>query len=237
MITNRDLDWLESFYPGMIYIPRLNILRGCLWFRMVYKPSKDLCIVNPQEDEDFEDGLFLEDAYDLDVEFDDFQAGAKVRETTGRLIWSASKWGRNLIDIHVYSDSSLCLHPPPEEALKFSGGFTIEAFFTKVLIPDLFYQSFFEKTGKEPWRGSSHGDLGILESYKREFLNKMPPKNILEKYLSFLDVNFLKTILDSHPVKPNEPCLCKSGRAFSDCHKDAYEGYQKLNTHFQTMFR
>lgn len=237
MITNKDLDWLESFYPGMTYIPSKNILSGCLWFRMAYRSSEGICIINPQVGERLKGDCFLEDAYEIDVELNDLQTSANVLETAGRLKWSAEKWGVNLIDIHVYSDNSLCLHPPPEEDIKFSEGFTLESFFTKLIVPNLFYQSFFEKTGKEPWRGSSHGDLGILESYKREFLKKMPPKKILEKYLAFLDVNFLKTILDSHPVKPNEPCLCKSGRAFSDCHKDAYEGYQKLNTHFQKMFR
>jgi hypothetical protein len=232
MITNKDLDWLETFYPGMMYIPRSNIIRGCLWFNVIYRPSEDICIVNPQKDKKNLDDIFLEDAYELDIEFNDLQSAAEVRETAGRLIWSASKWGRDLIDIHVYSDSSLCLHPPPEDDIKFSDGFTIELFFTKLLIPDLFYQSFFEKTGREPWKGSSHGDLGILESYKREFLTRIPNKKILEKYLSVLSENLRQTILSHHPIKPNRLCLCRSGKLFNNCHKDAYEGYQKLYSHF-----
>lgn len=231
MITNKDLDWLEAFYPGMTYIPGKNILRGCLWFRMVYRSSEDICIINPQIDEHFKDGIFLEDAYELDVEFDDLQSSAKVRETAGRLKWSAEKWGVNLIDIHVYSDNSLCLLPSPEEGIKFSEGFTIKSFFTKLLVPDLFYQSFFEKFGREPWRGSSHGDLGIFESYKREFSQKMPSKKILEAYLEALSLSLRKLILQRRFVKPNDLCLCRSGRLFSDCHKDAFDGYKKILLH------
>lgn len=236
MILNKDLDWLEAFYPGMIYIPSLNILRGCLWFKMVYRPVEDICIINPQVDEDFDGGIFLEDVYELDVEFNELHTGAKVRETAGRLRWAAEKWRRDLIDIHVYSDNSLCLHPSPEDAIKFSDGFTVESFFTRLLIPYLFYQSFFEKTGREPWRGSSHGDLGILESYKREFLIKMPSKNILERYLDALSMTLRKTILDRHPIKSNELCLCNSGRLFNACHIDANAGYQKLYSHFHIIF-
>lgn len=232
MITNKDLDWLETYYPGMIYIPRKNILRGCLWFRAVYRSSEDICIINPQVGEDFKGSIFLEDAYELDIEFNDLQSSAKARETAGRLKWSAKKWGVNLIDIHVYSDNTLCLHPSPEEDIKFSNGITIESFFTKLLIPDLFYQSFFEKTGREPWRGSSHGDLGIFESYKREFSAKMPSKNILEAYLRALSESSCKAIVYRHPVKIIDLCLCRSGRRFSDCHKDAFDGYQKIYSHF-----
>jgi SEC-C motif-containing protein len=228
LITNSDLDWLEIHYSGMIYIPAKNILRGCLWFRMIYYPAEDICVIDPEDAADFAHGVFIEDAYELDIEFNGTQSKAVVKETTGRIKWSAAKWGKTLSDIHVYSDSSLCLCPKPEEELRFPSGLKLRDFFNKLLVPNLFYQSYFEKYGKEPWKGSSHDDSGILESYDKEWFKDMALDNVVSRYLESLSPLTAKLITDDNVNNRNLLCICHSNKKFQDCHKLAFSGLRKL---------
>ena len=229
MITNADLDWLEIHYPGMIYIPASNILRGCLWFRMVYFPADGICEISPKSIVDSVSGIFIEDAYELDVEFDDTQSWAIVKETAERIKWSAGKWGKVLADIHVYSDGSLCVCPKPEERLRFPNGFNIRDFFNNLLIPNLFYQSYFEKYGKEPWKGSSHGELGILESYNKFITDKERLDYVVNCYIEGLSPSLIKMITIDRKIDQNLSCLCGLNRRFQNCHVSAFVGLQKLH--------
>lgn len=108
-----------------------------------------------------------------------------------------------------------------------------EIIFKRLVIPFLYYQSFLEKYGREPWKSSSHGDLGIFESYVIQFPSKTPPKDIIERYIEALTLNLKNTIFSNRPYKGNSLCLCGSNRLFKRCHKEAFEGYQKLFSDFR----
>ena len=232
LITNDDLDWLEIHYPGMVYIPSKNILRGCLWFRMVYCPVDDICVVNPECSADFAGSIFIEDAYELDIELNDLQSWAVVRETAGRIKWSANKWGRELSDVHVYSDDSLCLCPKPEEKLRFPSGFTLHDFLNNLLIPYLFYQSYFEKHGAELWKGSSHGDLGILESYRKQNFPNTQLIMVVETYIASLSSETIKLIVNGKEPDRHMLCPCRSRRKFRDCHSIGFDGLIRLRSDY-----
>lgn len=229
MIKDIDLIWLEANYPGLIYFPEKNILHGCLWFKMVYYPASGMLVIEPNETTSTEDGILIEDAYELDFCLDNIHSEVVVRETAGRILRTKEKWKfKELADVHMYSDGILCLCPKPEEKIRLPNGFNIRDFIKRLVIPYLYYQSYLEKYGKEPWKSSSHGDLGLLESYMSQFSTKTPPKDIVKQYVESLTLDLKNTIVGNKRYKDENLCLCGSNRFFKNCHKEAFEGYKKL---------
>jgi hypothetical protein len=227
LIKNDDLDWLELHYPGVIYVSSKNILQGCLWFRMVYFPEKGISVVDPDITIDLTGGIFIEDAYEIEIRFD--SSKVVVREVSGRILRTKNKWRfKSLADFHMYSDSSLCLCPEPEERLRFSNGFNLRDFFNNLLIPYLFYQSYLEKFGKEPWKSSTHGDLGILESYDKQLFTERSLSNVVTCYLESLSPSLVKLITANKKSNLNLSCICGSTKKISDCHVSAFNGLKKL---------
>jgi hypothetical protein len=234
LIKNADLDWLEIHYPGVIYIASKNVLQGCLWFRMIYFPSEDKSVIDPDDSINFTNGIFIEDAYELNINLNN--SHIVVREVAGRLFHTKTKWRfRSLSDIHVYPDGALCLCPEPEERLKFSNGFTLRGFFNDLLIPNLFYHSYLERYGKEPWRGSSHGFLGILESYNKQLFLDSPLDLVVNSYLETLPSRIVKLITSNKKVNLNIMCACDSEKRFRDCHAEAFNGLRKLQIDYSSL--
>ena len=229
MIKDADLIWLKANYPGLIYFPEKNILHGCLWFKMVHYPARSISVIDPNETTNIEDGILIEDVYELEFCPDGVHSKVAVRETAGRILRTKDKWKfKELADVHMYSDGTLCLCPTPEEKIRLLNGFNIRDFIKRLVIPYLYYQSYLEKYGKEPWKSSSHGDLGLLESYASQFPAKTPPKDIVAQYVESLTLNLKNTIVSHKPYKDENLCLCGSNKFFKNCHKEAFEGYKKL---------
>jgi len=231
LIKNADLDWLEIHYSGVIYSPSKNILQGCLWFRMVYSLSEDKSVIDPDDSVNFADGIFIEDAYELDINLNNSKI--VVRETAGRILRAKTKWRfRSLADIHVYPDGTLCLCPEPEENLRFSKGFTLRGLFNDLLIPNLFYHSYLEKHGKEPWKASGHGYLGVLESYNKQLFLELPLNVVVNSYFGSLPSKVVNLITSSKKVDLNLLCVCGSGKRFRDCHTEGFNGLRKLHVDY-----
>jgi hypothetical protein len=236
LISSADLEWLKYNYPGMYFVRGQNFLQGCLWFEMGYSFYSGSAIINPERNMASKDFLIIEDAYDLIIDFEALTGRAKVREMGGRILRTKEKWGfASLSDVHMYSDNSLCLCPEPEEMLRLPNGFILKDFIYNLLIPYLYYQSYLEKYGKEPWKSRSHGDLGILESYVDQFPSKTPPKDIVAQYVESLTFNLKNTILSNKSYKVDSLCLCRSNKFFRNCHKEAFEGYKKIFSDYRKV--
>lgn len=113
-------------YPGMYFINNRKTLQGCLWFTMSYSPSTGIGTINPDPSADLGDSFFIEDAYDLSIEFDNILLKRTAKELGGRILHTKNKWRLSWADVHMYRDNSLCLCPEPEEKLKFAEGFRLE---------------------------------------------------------------------------------------------------------------
>jgi len=200
---------------------------------MVYFPVNAISIVDPDETVNLKDGVFIEDAYELVIGFNK-DLRIVVREVAGRILHTKRKWKLSLADVHMYSDGSFCLCPEPEENLRLPNGFNLRDFFNYLLIPYLYYQSYLDKFGKEPWKSSSHGELGILESYGMHLFSS-PSTEIVNIYLKYLTATTENTILKNKPINHNDLCLCNSGKKFSDCHREAFEGYKNLFSDFMSL--
>jgi hypothetical protein len=226
MLCSDDLDWLKVNFSGLMFDAGANKLYGNLDFRMVYSSELDVSVINPDETIN---GILIEDSYDLEIMLNENSSRPCVREVGGRIISTKEKWGfKTLSDVHMYSDQSLCLCPAPDEILLFSNGFSIREFFYQLLIPNLYYHSYLERYGREPWKSSSHGDLGVLESYLRRFGNKQYSPKDIRIYLESLTSKTKETILKNKLIKGHNLCLCNSGKIFRKCHLDALNGYKKL---------
>lgn len=229
-----DLEWLELNYPGVYFVASKEILQGCLWFKMSYSTSVGKGLINPDEKNNFMDGYIIEDAYALTIEFDKHRSRTRVTEDGGRILRAKNKWNLTLADVHMYEDNSLCLCPPPEEMVLFYSGFRLRPFFYDILIPYFYYQSYLEKFGREPWKSSSHGELGILESYGKHIFGS-PSFEIVNSYLKHLTITTESTILKNKPINQNDLCLCNSGKKFADCHREAFDGYEQLFSDFMSL--
>jgi len=225
-----DFSWLEETYPGFEYNSQDGRIRCVIPFRMYYyEKEPDIYVINPDETYKQRPGCLIEDIYEVDIFLDNELLIPRVKERGGRILRSKEKWGlRNLIDMHVFLDHTLCLCPFAEQKIRLPNGFNFHDFFENLLIPYFYYQSFFEQYGYEPWKGASHGDLGILESYSKTAKNRNISLEILYLYLANLSPAIRNNILKKVPIMGHHLCKCGSGRIFRKCHQEALTGYKKM---------
>jgi len=214
VIDSNDLDWLITNYPGINFIKTKGIFQGCLWFKMSYSTSRGEGVINPNDDVYFEDGYFIEDAFEIKFKITESQEKITAWETNGRILHTKNKWKLSYADVHMYEDGSLCLCTEPEEKLLFVDRFRLPRFFYRILIPYFYYHSYLDKFGREPWKSSSHGSLGILESYDRQLNDAQPLELVVNYFLDSIGPSLKRIICENKPL--NIPCLCGRGKKFKN---------------------
>lgn len=235
-----DSDWLKIHYPALVYDEQNHLLAGLFAFRMYYSDEEpDTYVINPDNSIDFTKGHLIEDEYNIEMRFSERYPIPIIKETQGRILHSKEKWKvKNLIDMHVFPDETLCLCPIAEIALRLPDGFNLRDYFENLLIPYFYYQSFFEKYGYEPWKASSHGDLGIFESYFKTVQSGQITPKVLGLYLATLSEVTRNSILQNVIIKGHHICICGSGLMFRKCHLTALQGYKKMledHLHYNKM--
>lgn len=231
MLSDMERTWLRHNYPDLDYDPSQFTISGELAFRMHYSGNPVAgFVVNPDESFSSKGGVLLQDVYEIQIKHMNSNLLPEVKEVGGRLIHSMSRW--NLVnpqDLHMFMDGSLCLCPPTEFHTYFPHGFNIVDYFNRLLVPFFYYQSYFEKYGKEPWRGYSHGDLGILESYQNLVERDGPATRVMAlEFSRSLSEGTRTQLKENVRLKGFNACLCGSGRKFSKCHVKALHGFNSL---------
>jgi hypothetical protein len=230
-LTLSDKIWLQENYPGLYFDSNEQIIIGKLYFKMYYSVHERGYVLNPDSSYESKNGIIIEDVYEMEIDLSKQGFLPPVRETGGRILRSKEKWNvEQLIDMHVYPNGTACLCIRTEEQLKMPNGFSLKDFFENLLIPYFYYQSFFEKSGKEPWKGYSHGDLGILESY---LCQKNSSPGLLRLFLDNLSDGLQRCLINNIQLKGYQLCICQSKRKFRKCHRDAFLGYNKLRVDFK----
>ena len=228
-ITEDEKIWLQVNYPDLYFDSEKPAIRGELFFKM-YWSKKDGYVLNPDDSYEGKDGTIIQDAYEIEIDLLKQKFLPPVREVGGRILRSKEKWNVvRLIDMHVYPDGTACPCMPIEAQTKLPNGFNLKDFFENLVIPFFYYQSFFEKYGREPWKGYSHGDLGILESY---LCQKNPSTELINLFFCCLSDELRKCLIKNVCFNGQEPCICQSKRKFSKCHRKALLGYKKLSFDF-----
>ncbi len=196
---------------------------------MNYSFSTGQGLINPPENIDTANSLTLEDVYQLTIEIDEANKKIVVKEVGGRILLTKYKWKLNYADVHMYPDGSLCLCPQPEVGLLFYQSFSLQSFFYNYLIPNLYYHTYLNKFGKEPWKSSNHGEAGILESYTKSKFSEIPIDIVVDSYVETLSFNVVNLITSTKKIDQNLLCVCGSGKRFKDCHPYGFMGLKKLH--------
>jgi len=234
MISSTDWGWLAKNHPDLTFFSEENYIVGELAFSMYYNQEyPKQYVINPSKDYANLAGETITDVYEIIIDFNTKLKIPNVFETGGRIESSAQKWEiASLLDLHVYDNKNLCLCIPVEWDLKLPNGFNLPDFFTNLLIPYFYYQSFFERYGKEPWKGYGHGEIGLLESfYERTITNNLSSK-IINMYVDALSPELKQKLLHKVNIKGHHPCLCGSGKKIRNCHQEAQFGFVSLSKYY-----
>jgi hypothetical protein len=163
-LTSEEIKLLQQIAPDLIYNPRKNIIFGKINFDLKYG----------------EVGETIIDEYQIEIDLNHVNQGIPiVRETGGKIVEIAKKLGIPPLDLHISEfDHSLCLIIPPKIKDRYPNGFFLRELIYHIE-EYLYYVSYFEKHGKEPWKSYGHGDKGFLELY---FENKEVYSQIFKEH-------------------------------------------------------
>ena len=231
MISSDEISWLQANYPDLYFDAGQRCISGELSFRMFYSEQLgDGYIVNPDESFEGQDGTLIEDVYEIDIRLNDSKALPEVREVGGRIVKSLLEWNiEDPSDLHIHPNGALCLCVETEIEKNLPNGFNLRDFFWNLLIPFFFYQSYFERFGREPWPGYGHGDIGVLESFQnRVKLDNHLSYTTIHSYLESLSKQTRMRIHENVEAKGHHRCLCGSKKIIRKCHKKAMYGYNSL---------
>ncbi len=229
-LTNEDEEWLKARFPDLsiYFVDGLLDIQGNLVIDMFYDEtsSEDKYIIFP--DKVLQPSIkYIKDIYEVRIIFREDRFIPSVYETAGRIRLFAQRNDIKLYDLHVNDSDDLCLCPKSLERIKLGDSYTIQDFFTILLIPFFYAQSFYEKNNRWPWHDYSHGDMGLLEAYADCSINSDSEVLCRETYIA-LKPNIQSVITSEDSITRQSMCLCNSRDKFRNCHRRAWAGIKKL---------
>jgi|CXWL01.1.fsa_nt_gi hypothetical protein len=221
--------WLSARFPGL-HINETDKLSisGDLTVDMFYDETLDNgYVIFPDENVRSSD-YYIHDVYQIRANYDDALFIPEVYETSGRIKTFAQRRNILLPDLHVNNWGNLCLCPKSLERVKLSDPHTIQDFFTLLVIPFFYSQSFFEKFNRWPWKDYSHGDTGILECYADYIMKVHDKTKFVENTINSLNSGNQKILRSADQITRQSLCFCGSGKKFRKCHHEAWEAVKGL---------
>lgn len=180
-------------------------------------------VLNPDESHlaDAEaQATFVVDNFTIEIGANERGPYLKVLGT--RIAETAQRVGLRLIDLHVYSDQSVCFAAPQQIGAEWASGMTPIEFVRRYAMPFLYEQAFFDRHERWPWGELAHGSLGLLEWLGR---NPRPTNGDVVRTilcLESLDQDARKLIQDR--ARRHHKCPCDSGKQLRECHPDVKPG-------------
>ena len=169
--TKRELEWLRSLYPDLVYEESVNRIDGELSICACYDATiKKIMIEGIEYDEQIRShNNFISDVFDIAIELDAETARwarlPEVIELGGRKDTIASKLSIPPEDLHFYSNSNICCL-----SISYSSPtkLTLQRFILDFVIPFFYRLSFVERFGlyaarRELWDEYAHGNRGLIE--------------------------------------------------------------------------
>lgn len=235
MINEEEKQWINENFPELVFHSCNTRISGELHFKAFYSPDEKLFIRNPENGYENNFG-FIEDCFEVEISNIYGNQVPVVREISKKIEKTKNQLGlKDLMDLHINGDGTFCLCVKTEESLILNNSFNLIDFFEKLLIPFLYYQSYYYKYQIEPWEGYSHGNMGILESYLKK--SDKSNKDLINIYFNYLSKNIRLGIKQNIKLRGHNNCLCGSGNKFRNCHKNAYFGYYKLVNDYKAIFK
>ncbi len=213
-ISDSDLEWLASDFPGLRFNPAKREIYGELSFCAAYNEESGKLWIG-DDIENRSKSHFLCDTFSISVELDAIDANGwpTVREVGGRHLRIADKERVEQIDLHFFPDGRCCLGIN----LGIEHKTTIERFVQELLIPFLYRLSFVDAYGidaarSELWGEYSHGDEGLWQH-----------------------ADDVIHIGRKNPGR-NDPCPCGSGKKYKRCHLQEVEAVKVAQSGVPTDF-
>ncbi len=179
---------------------------------------------------------YISDVYQVLVDYKNGYFVPAVQETSGRIKAFALRRNIKSPDLHINDDGKLCLCPKPLEKVRLNDTYTIQDFFTILLIPFLYAQSYFEKFNRWPWKDYSHYDLGILECYANCLSQARDKKQFVEETVDSLSPKNQTVIRSADRITRQSVCFCNSGSKFRQCHPEAWKVAKRLKEEIQALY-
>lgn len=146
-LNKNEIEWLRNNYPQMIYNEERSVISGLFSINHNYK------------------GVNIKDCFKIEVRLyamRNREEYPKVYNTDGRIRKIAKRKNMKILDLHVYSDNSLCLGLPARFYEYYPEGFNLQSFF-KHLSEHLYWVAYYERYNKSPWPAELHGDDAMIE--------------------------------------------------------------------------
>lgn len=176
-------------------------------------------VLNPTEDHLSDPEIqatFLVDSFEVEI-------GCTRSEPYLKLLGSrvpdtALRYGKDLIDLHVYSDHTVCFAAPQQMAADCASGMTAVEFISRYALPFLYEQAYFERHKRWPWGELAHGFLGLLEWLGRT--NRPTSGDIIRTILHLESSAEHAYRIIGNRARRHHECPCGSGKRLRECHPD-----------------
>lgn len=231
-ISRDSIAWLARYYPGM-RVTSANAISGTLQFRAEKDGPGKVRIYHDAVPSTETGKTYIDDEYELDIRFAVRPYGVvwpHVKETGCRLQRRAEAAGKSILYFHVFpTNGELCLAALQDVARIMQADSSLKNFFEALLIPNLYYHSYSERFGSEPWPGRAHDYTGLLENVPGKEESTL--WDIVISSIAHQDLRFLWRLQNlPRDLKPNSPCFCGSGKKIKRCghHLKAMAGANAL---------
>jgi hypothetical protein len=237
LISPTDIKWLNEFHPDLYYDPKLNIISGELSFDMEFNPDTQQHHIFYNDKHSPKD-LRIKDVYEIEIAFDNENVIPNVREYGDKIKAVAKKYAiQNLADLHVFPDGGLCLYSPIDKFKIEKSINSLQDFFSLILIPYLYLQSYFAEHKIWLWGERGHGIIGILENYTDLTHEEKADKSFLLYLVKSISISpyspyLFRLIKRKNRIDGNKfYCPCDINKKFSKCHSKALAGLHELKRH------
>lgn len=186
-------------------------------------------ILNPTVDH-LADGevqaTFLVDTFKVEIGFGEH--GPYLRVLGTRLQETAQRFGKELIDLHVYKDQSACFAAPQQLWSDAASGMTPTEFIWHYVQPFLYEQAYFDRHGLWPWGELAHGAIGLIE-----WLARAPKRTDGDVFRTILCIDAAgdcaKALIQSR-ARWHHRCPCGSGKRVRTCHPEYKLGVDMIRS-------
>ena len=188
-ITDESIANLQEILPNLEYSSKDKAVCGDFSFCSKYSRKKngswEIISASAGDTEGFEA------KYSFKIDLTD-PSRPKVYETSGKVKETAEKLNKELIDLHMFDDSSCCLD---FMSARYFLDLDIYQFVVNKVYPYFAWQAYYQKFEKCPPCGEhSHNPDVAATEFNIDFSN----------------------------MRRNDRCICGSGRKFKDCHGSSY---------------
>lgn len=227
-LTDSDKRWLQKCHPGLRLSP--DGIAGSVNTVATYNRETNLFQILYNGSPDQVGGVRLRMSFSIRLE-------ERADTSTSRLPALYVDGVETITDRHfAQTDHTGCLCSPLEEDGFLVDGLDFVPFFEQLVIPFLYGQKFYSRTGTWPWAEYAHGAAGLLEAYA-----KMADPSRAEECFRYLlhDKRAVRRIAalvqQLSEINDHTPCFCQRSDHIRRCHPEALQGLRQLRRHLNAQ--